>query len=73
MFEFIKKYEQENNDDQTLIQKESKYKDEYHTYNNKNSLKELDNGLILIGRDKYLMELNLQNKAYDFKIKKEIQ
>ena len=70
MFEFIKKYEQENNDDKSLIQNESKYKDEHHTYNNKNSLKELDNGLILIGGDKYLMELNLQNKAYDFKIKK---
>ena len=36
MFEFIKKYEQENNDDKSLIQNESKYKDEHNTYNNKN-------------------------------------
>ena len=35
---------------------------------NKNSIKELYNGLILIGRDNYLFELTLHKKTYDYRI-----
>ena len=35
---------------------------------NKNCIKELNNGLILIGRNNYLIELNLHEDKYDYKI-----
>ena len=35
---------------------------------NKNSIKELNDGSILIGRDYYLFELNLHEKTYDCKV-----
>jgi len=48
-------------DDYTLL---------FNARRNKNSIKELDNGLVLIGRDKYLIELNLHKKNYDYKLAK---
>ena len=40
---------------------------------NKNSIKELNNGLILIGRDNYLIELNIHEKSCNYKIIKRIE
>jgi len=44
----------------------------YNETRNKNSIKELHNGLILIARDKYLIELNLHKKNYDNKLAKQL-
>ena len=44
----------------------------YNETRNKNSIKELHNGLILIARDKYLIELNLHKKTYDYKLVKQL-
>jgi len=38
------------------------FNNKYNERKNKNSIKKLDNGLILIARDKYLIELNLHKK-----------
>jgi len=40
----------------------------YCETSNKNSVKELHNSLILIARNKYLIELNLHKKNYDYKL-----
>ena len=45
----------------------------YNFYNeNKNCIKELDDGFILIGSNNYLFELNLHDKIYECKIVKEL-
>ena len=41
-------------------------------YHNKNCIKELENGLILLGLDKYLMKLKLNKKDYDIKVIKKL-
>ena len=46
-------YEYENGKKSNYLKANKKYN------NNKNSIKELNNGLILIGRDEYLIEINL--------------
>jgi len=51
------------------------FNNKYNKYNerrNKNSIKELDNGLILIARNKYLIELKLHKKNYDYKLVKQL-
>ena len=51
------------------------FNNKYNKYNerrNKNSIKELDNGLILIARNKYLIELKLHKKNYDYKLAKQL-
>jgi hypothetical protein len=48
------------------------FKIKYNETRNKNSIKELDNGLILIARNKYLIELNLHKKNYDYKLAKQL-
>ena len=61
--EYIKEKQKEN--------KETKIK-KIHIFNeNKNSIKELYDGLILIGRNNYLFELNINEKNYSYKIIKE--
>ena len=82
-YEFMIKYkgDKEKNSNKLKNNEEDKEKIEeddflllfdskYNESRNKNSIKELDNGLILIGRDKYLIELNLQKKNYDYKLAK---
>ena len=49
--------------------KKNKYK---FDYDNKNSIKELKNGLILIGLDRYLIQLKLNKNDYDCKIIKQM-
>ena len=39
----------------------------YFYSKNKNSIKEIDDDIILIGRDKYLIEFVLYDKSYDYK------
>ena len=54
----IQQYEKENNN-----------YPKYNSYNtNKNIIINLNNGLIIIGHDHYLIELNLYDKVYDYKI-----
>ena len=48
------------------------FENKYDETRNKNSIKELDNGLILIARNKYLIELNLHKKNYDYKLAKQL-
>ena len=48
------------------------FKIKYNETRNKNSIKELYNGLILIARNKYLIELNLHKKNYDYKLAKQL-
>ena len=48
------------------------FKIKYNETRNKNSIKELDNGLILIARNKYLIELYLHKKNYDYKLAKQL-
>ena len=48
-------------------------KEQLNKYNkNKNSIKELSNGLILIGRNNYLIELNIKRKEYNLKVIKKL-
>ena len=59
------------------LEKENKSKDKENRnkryyYLNKNSIKELDNGIILIGSDNYLFELNENKKSYECKIIKKM-
>ena len=68
-YEFMKKFE----GDKEKIEKDDYIYSIDNKYNeklNKNSIKELDNGLILVGRDKYLIELNLNKKNYEYKLAK---
>ena len=54
-----------NEEGKAKIEKDDNIFNKFNKYNekrNKNSIKELDNGLILIGRDKYLIEINLHKK-----------
>ena len=48
------------------------FDNKYDERRNKNSIKELDKGLILIARDKFLIELNLHKKNYDYKLAKKL-
>ena len=62
-----------NEEGKAKIEKDDNIFNKFNKYNekrNKNSIKELDNGLILIGRDKYLIEINLHKKNYDYKLAK---
>ena len=59
LYESISEYEKRRGID---------FKDWYNK--NKNSIKELSSGLILIGRNKYLIELNIKRKEYKLKIVK---
>ena len=62
-----------NNEDFNF-ENEKNYNKEYFLIkytNNKNCIKELNNNLILIGINKYFIELKLQNKNYNYKIIKQ--
>ena len=74
-YEFMNKFEGDNEknsnklknheESNAKIEKDDNIFNKFNKYNvkrNKNSIKELDNGLILIGRDKYLIEINLHKK-----------
>ena len=63
--EIIKKYLKNNEKGE-----EYSYTLLFNKKENKNSIKELDNGLILIGRDTFLIELNFHKKNYDYKLAK---
>ena len=71
-YEFMNKFEGDNEknsnklknheESNAKIEKDDNIFNKYNVKRNKNSIKELDNGLILIGRDKYLIEINLHKK-----------
>ena len=61
----LKNNEEGKEDDLELL-----FDSKYNESRNKNSIKELDNGLILIARNKYLIEFNLHEKNYDYKLAK---
>jgi len=74
-YEIINKFEgnKEKNNNQlknNIEGEEDDYTLLFNARRNKNSIKELDNGLVLIGRDKYLIELNLHKKNYDYNLAK---
>ena len=79
-YEFMNKFEgdneknsnklKNNEEGKAKIEKDDNIFNKYNVKRNKNSIKELDNGLILIGRDKYLIEINLHKKNYDYKLAK---
>ena len=55
LYEIIKKYEKEEDE-------------EDYFYKNNNCLKEIENDIILIGRDRCLIELNFKENNYDYKL-----
>ena len=64
LYEIILQYENENKKDKNIFN--------FYLYYNKNSIKELKSGLILVGLDKFLFQLKLNKKDYDCKIVKQI-
>ena len=74
LLELVKKYEEENKNNDNLNNKEYKYDDEedYYHYEDTVKIKEKNDGLILIGFNKYLIELKINKQAYDCKIVKKI-
>ena len=51
-----------------IQQYEKENENEINNNPNKNIIKKLNNGLIIVGHKYYLIELNLHDKAYDYKI-----
>ena len=73
LFEIIQKFDEEIKNDGGLNGKERKRNErEYNFYDNSSSIKEISNGLILIGLNKYLIELKRNKHTYDCKIVKKI-
>ena len=77
-YEAISEYEKEkiNNNNkikdpkEDIINEHNYFKTKYN--NNKNSIKELSNRLILIARNNYLIELKIKRKEYNIKVVKEL-
>ena len=74
LYKPIEEYEIKNQENELNSSKDN-YKDFHHYLRTnspeekfKNYIKELNNGLILIGYFKYLIELNLQEKTYYIKV-----
>lgn len=67
----IHKFEYENKDNFVSYKcVRGKYQNEVK---NKNCIKELNNGLILIGRNNYLIEINFHDKTYEYKLIKKLE
>ena len=80
IYQFEKEKEKEKNEDKLKEKKEDNFdecdylKKKYsNTDKNKNSIIELCKNVILIGRNNYLIELNLYKKKYDYKIVKQFE
>ena len=74
---FINRFEKLQINNGQFDKEEEEDENDYINYfnpylNHNNTIKELDNGLILIGRDYYLFEFNFQEKSYDYKIIKKL-
>ena len=71
IFEFQQEKEKENSNKKNKEEKEYNEILEYEKLfqnENKNSIKEISNGLILIGRNNYLIELKLKQKTFEVRI-----
>ena len=69
LYELITKYEKEKRKKDNLNNEEAqKIERRYHLYGNKLSIKEINDGLVLIGFNKYLLELKIKKKTFDCKI-----
>ena len=79
LYKFIYEYKKkEGKNKYNFMETNGYYSDEIYLFlgeyrnKNKNSIKEIYNGLILIGRDNYLIELKLDAKSYEYKVVKEL-
>ena len=71
--EIITRYEKQINNDKIKENNLIKFKRIIHNIRNKNNIKELDNDILLIGRDNYLIEIKLiENYKYYSKIVKKL-
>ena len=67
-------YEEEDDDDDMKFWKKCRWSRRYsRNYGDKINIKELDNGLILIGYNKYLIELNYFENNYSSKVVKKFK
>ena len=67
------KIEEEESSDESKDKTKEKEYNYYSDCFNKNCIKELSNGLILIGKDHYLLTLKLKDKSYDLKLVKKFK
>ena len=65
-------YEYEKIKEELSTEYDSSVEDNRKKNKNKNCFKELQNDFLLYGRDKYLIELKLYNKKYEYKIIKQL-
>lgn len=79
LYQPIIAFEKVKNNDKIKSVKENNYEElnyfkeyEIKIKKNKNFIKELYNGLILFGLNRYLIELYIQDKTYEYKIIKEL-